>query len=245
MPKEEIAILADSVLQQALDREGLYTIASDLKPISTIFHLYLDLAKDSLMIDGQAEVVANAHRDLLKLKRIQEAIQTLKNDSVGFYVGPFALAQGQTRVVQIMVYKKRVVAETVDRYQSFFGQFGLTPLSDPQVIIHQIENASFLDRYRGYGYLFGYPAHAVDFFVEAGRTQREGGDFVERDFFQIPVHVAESGHFVYAVPKGYEAQSQDLKIRAAAAAVLERYNEKRPLFEKNGRLYTLELLKAW
>lgn len=241
----ESKLLADSILQVALDREGLYTILGDLKPISTVFHLYLPLAKDSLHKDGDNEILSPGDPALQKIKRYQQALQHLENDSIGFFFGPFKMAQGKTRAMQLIVYKKRLVADLVREHQSFFGQWGFTPSTQPEMIIHTIEFESKHDRFRGYGYLFGYPKHAVDFFVQASLEQEVSGEFVKRNFYQIPVFVGEEGHFVYAVPEGYEAGEIDLNIRERALIILERYKLLRGQFLHGELLSSLSLLSVW
>jgi hypothetical protein len=49
-----------------------------------------------------------------------------------------------------------------------------------------IEYSQSGPRWRGYGYLFGFPLYAVDFFVNAGESEKQTGKFVERDFLSIP-----------------------------------------------------------
>jgi hypothetical protein len=213
-----------------------------LKPISTLAQLYLPLAADSLHRDGDAMAIDPKHPDLSRLIAYQKALHLLENDSLGFFIGPFALAQGQTRVMQVLVYKKSSIREMVARHQGFFGQYGITPETDPTILIQVVEQASKGNRYRGYGYLFGYPEHAVDFFVEASRQQEESGIFVERDFFQIPVLAGDQGYFVYAVPKGFVPGEEDEQLREKAAAILQEYRRNRNKYLVNGRLRARKLL---
>lgn len=238
----ETEILADSILGWGLDHEALYTVMGDLKPMSSLAHLYLPLAADSLHQDGDAKVVDPQHPDLARLRAYQKALAILENDSLGFFIGPFAMAQGQTRVMQVLVYKKSTIKAMVERYQSFFGQFGITPETDPDVLIQVIEQAGKGNRYRGYGYLFGYPEHAVNFFVEASRQQDETGNFVERDFYQIPVFAGDQGYFVYATPKGYVPGQEDIELKEKAAILLEEYRQIRKKYLIEGRLMARKLL---
>ena len=92
-----------------------------------------------------------------------------------------------------------------------------------------VEYESKWDRNRAYGYLFGYPAHAVDFFVEAQKIQDSSPDkkFVTRDFFPIPVFVKEKGYFTYATPKGYKPVEVDNNLLKAATQTLEKYKSVR------------------
>jgi hypothetical protein len=86
-----------------------------------------------------------------------------------------------------------------------------------------------LERHRGYGYLFGYPDHAVDFFVSAEREWKSTGKFVERDFIRIETFGPSGTN--WAVPKnGQDHQENRTFIREA-----ERINaEYKSLREKWG-----------
>ena len=86
------------------------------------------------------------------------------------------------------------------------------------------------DRYRAYGYLFGYPEHAVNFFVEASISEKETGEFVTRDFFSIPVAVGKTGYFTYATPKGYTPIEVDSAIYRAAVSTLDQYISLKPKY---------------
>lgn len=81
------------------------------------------------------------------------------------------------------------------------------------------------DRFKAYGYLFGYPDHAVDFFVQAARIQDQGGDFVAREFYQVPVSNGKEGRFVYAVPKGYGSEEVDERLKGKAEVLLNRFKK--------------------
>jgi hypothetical protein len=238
-------LLADSIIGWGLDHEALFTIKGHLKPMSSLANLYLPLAGDSTKKDGDAEVIDPNHPDLRRLMEYQRTLTLLENDSLGFFIGPFTMAQGQTRVMQVLVYKKSTIRAMVKRYQAFFGQYGITPETDPKIIIQVVEQAESADRLRGYGYLFGYPLHAVDFFVEAAKHHEETGHFVERDFIQIPVHTREEGYFVYAVPKGYTAVEEDNYLKTTAASILEDYRNRRSQYVVNGRLMAVRLLREW
>lgn len=136
---------------------------------------------------------------------------------------------------------RRVV---IVRDQAFWAQWGFVPNTNPAVILTANEFEERLDRYRGYGYLFGYPEHAITFFVEAARTEDSTKQFVERDFFQIPVFSSQTGHFTYAIPKGYTPTEVDSALYRRATATLQRYKAVRPHFiSQDGRLNASELLR--
>lgn len=89
-------------------------------------------------------------------------------------------------------------------------------------------------RLRGYGYLFGYPEYAVDFFVQASITQTEREKnhapgvetLVPRDFVSLPTTRGER-RFVYAVPKGHLANDADRLLRTAAETMFADYSARR------------------
>lgn len=158
---------------------------------------------------------------------------------------PFRQADKGRRVVQINVYRESALRNMVANNQEFFGQWGFAPAVDPSVLLTAIEYEERPLRYRAYGYLFGYPRPAVDFFVAAGEQQQPGKPVVARRFFQIPVHSAKEGHFVYALPKEQAPSAADSALYRRALPVLERYRTLRPRYQRpNGTLRATDLLRA-
>jgi hypothetical protein len=103
-------------------------------------------------------------------------------------------------------------------------------------VVLAVENAPRSPRWRGYGYLFGYPDDAVDFFVRAGEEGDASGKLVPRDFrrietwFKYPANTGEAptlSSFVFAVPEGAPESPQEKALRAAAAPVYARYSRER------------------
>lgn len=86
---------------------------------------------------------------------------------------------------------------------------------------------------------------AVDFFVEAEEQEAMTGQFVERDFIHIPTFEADTGRFVYAVPKGHVENEDDAALRARAAPVLTRYTQLRADAIGDGKPGVLQLVRAW
>ena len=139
--------------------------------------------------------------------------------------------------MEIYVIRKSLFAKKIQQFQSFFGQWGFTPSTNPSVVLSVIEYESKWDRNRAYGYLFGYPAHAVDFFVEASKTQFAdiSKKLVPRNFFEIPVFAGEKGHFTYAIPKSYIPTNIDSSIYTNAINTLNKYkNTSSQFLTKNG-----------
>ncbi|MBL8169011.1 MAG: hypothetical protein JNJ50_12690, partial [Acidobacteria bacterium] len=150
-----------------------------------------------------------------------------------------------TRAAEAVVLNLPALSATVSKYADYFGPFGLTPHAHPMEVLMAIEYGQPGPRWRGYGYLFGFPPYAVDFFVNAGETEKQTGKFVERDFLSIPTFGAEKHHFVWAVPKGYAEQDEDRAIRARAAEILADYRERRARFIGVGKPGVSELLRDW
>jgi hemoglobin-like flavoprotein len=218
------AALADSVLAYALDHEALYTLADTLKPISSVKFLRYAVAKDSTMTDGDA-VVTDKDSLLQTIERYQKVCAALSTGDWQFVMMPFNRTEKNIRNMEIYVVRRSMFQKELAEHPGFWGQWGFTPSADPSVVLPVIEYETKWDRNRAYGYLFGYPDHAVNFFVEAQKTQDKdtARKLVPRDFFAIPVYAGNKGHFTYAIPKGYQPTTVDSSIYHRAAATLERY----------------------
>ena len=239
-------LLADSLLTVALDNEALYTLLGDLKPLSSVATLYLPLARpDSVPATRHRAFDAGQRQAALaKLDRYQRAVNALRFRDLRFVLLPFRQADKERRVVQINVYRESGVRRLVADNQEFFGQWGFAPDVEPAVLLTAIEYEDRPLRYRAYGYLFGYPRAAVDFFVAAGEQQRPGQPVVPRRFFQIPVFSGKEGHFVYALPKDQAPTDLDSALYQRALPVLERYRQLRPRYQRpDGTLRATELLR--
>jgi hypothetical protein len=242
--------LADSLLTLALDHEALYTLWGHVKPISDVATFTFRIARPLTVSSGTASVVdANspaAMQAIQQLRRLQRVVNAMNFGDVRFFIHPFKRADSLKRFVQVAVLRKSSLEACLRRNQAFFGQFGFVPESDAVSVVMATEYEDKYERYRGYGYLYGYPEHAVTFFVEASRTQDSTKEFVKRDFFQIPTWSGKQGHFVYAVPKGYLAGELDSTLYHAASKVLSDYRALRPPFmNADSSLRAVELLKTW
>ena len=228
--------LADSVLAYALDNEALYTLADTLKPLSSVKFLRFAVAKDSTQLDGDIDIVKN-DSFIHKIEAYQKVCNALSKNDWLFVLVPFQRTEKNVRNMEIYVIRKSVFARKMQQFQSFFGQWGFTPSTNPSVVLSVIEYEPKWDRNRAYGYLFGYPAHAVDFFVEASKTQFAdiSKKLVPRNFFEIPVFAGEKGHFTYAIPKSYIPTNIDSSIYTNAINTLNKYKNTRSQYlTKNG-----------
>jgi hypothetical protein len=234
--------LADSLLLYALDHEALYTLLDTLKPISSVKMLRFPLAADSTHVAATVPALRNpAYLDTLAMyERVCRALSTSKNQ---WLLVPFSKPDKGYRNIQIYVVRQQSFEKKIAEYPAFFSQFGISRLSHPAMVITHVENTDTYDRWRGYGYLFGYPGYAVDFFVEAGNQQKETGKFVERQFFHIPVFVAKEGYFTYALPKNVFPAIIDSTIYGNGVKTLEKYKGLRKKWVQSDKIKTNSWIK--
>jgi len=235
--------LTDSMLSYALDHEALYSLIDTLKPISSVKLLRYAIAKDSTMKDGD-ELVVSQDSLLNKIEAYQKICAAISNGDWQFIVVPFQRTDKKIRNIEIYVVRKSKFENVLKMYSSFFGQWGFTEKSNPAVVLTTIEYETRLDRNRAYGYLFGYPSYAVDFFVESTKIQEAdiNKKLVPRDFFAIPVFAGNKGYFTYAMPKGYQPTRTDSTIYNKAMITLEKY---KALREKYNTPQGLKAMNLW
>jgi hypothetical protein len=228
-----VTALADSLYTVALETEALYTLYAPVKPVSSVGQaLRFPVARDSTQRAGQREASPEKYRSAsaARIATMNSALNHLSNGTHRWFLVPFRAARDSNRYLQIIVANRARFDAMLQEQAPFFLQWGFAPGADPAVVLTTIENANRLDRFRAYGYLFGYPEHAVTFFVEAARAEDSTGVFVQRDFFHVPVAKAKTGHFTWAVPKGYSPTPADSNTYWKAMEVLIRYQS-----EKTGK----------
>jgi len=157
----------DSLLQRGLDLEALYTIVGDLKPISSVASFSFPIANsDSLKrIKGDVIDITKKQHYLDKIAQLNRLVNSLNYPDLKFVLTPYRQAYKDERTLQLSVVRISKLDSLLKVKASFFGQFGLTPGADPAVVISTIEGSEPYERFRGYGYVFGYPDYAVDFYV--------------------------------------------------------------------------------
>lgn len=227
---DESALLIDSILQTGLDREAVYTLLGRIKPMSSLKLYRMPLANTDSAKRSSPEIVDRAKkgRYLDRLSHVQKAINAIRLPDLAFVFIPYRAHQDSNRTIQLSVVRVSLLDSLLKAKESFFGQYGLVPGTDPATVVSTIENAGIYERYRGYGYLFGYPDYAVDFFVEASHTRRDIQKPTPRNFFNIPTHQSKEGYFVYAYPKDYEPSREvDSLLYHRSMQVLERYEKLR------------------
>ena len=199
-------------LWQALDGEALFTIAGGLKPMSGGFwQTWIDVAAP----------------DLAEVQRVRAALSSWRNDDLWADVHVFDQAHNGRRAALAYVIDRAALAQVLATNAAFFAPYGLAPDTHPAEVIAVIERMPKLDRHRGQGLLFGYPEHAIEFFVDAEAARARGEEPPPRRFVHIPTFGAARGRFVYAVPKEHVEGLADRALAAAAARVLGRYRELR------------------
>ena len=224
--------MVDSVLLYAMDHEALYTLADTLKPMSSVKLYRLPLLSNNRLQSDSA---------LQQLASLQRIVNTLNSGDWQFVLNPFERPDSIYKNIELYVVRKSRMALVINQRQSFYGTLGVSPHTNPATVIAVTEYESKYDRWRSYGYLFGYPDHAVDFFVAAGKEQDSTRQFVKRDFFQIPVYAGTSGYFTYAVPKGYSPAEVDSAIYRKAAQTLENYSRLRPKYVRKTGVHAVKI----
>jgi len=214
-----------------LDGEGLYTATGGLKPVS----------------DGFWQTRFPATEDT------SAAVETVRRRLATLPLGPdleagvlvFAAPFDGRRAASAFVVHRPALRALIGRRADVFEPIGVTPETPPQQVMERIDRAPRAARWRAFGLAFGYPDHAVEFFVTAGEEQARTGRFVARDFVHLPTFATDRGRFVYAVPPGHAERAEDRKLRAAAMSVLDRYRGWRAVYVGDGKAGATALLRAW
>lgn len=215
LPTVEAAPDTFGLLREAADHEALYTLVGGLKPMSSGFW------SGSFTVDDP---------DVADLRSVRAALAPLRNDVWYADVQVFDNIHDGERSVHAFVVHRAAMARMIERFEVFWNPWGITPCTHPSEVVAVVDRMPRADRWRGYGYLFGYPADAVDFFVEAGLAAEDGGAVgpgKDRRFIQIPTHAAEVGHFTYAVPRDHVRTAADEAIASEAKRILAAYIERK------------------
>ncbi|MCY7375396.1 MAG: hypothetical protein LH472_05435 [Pyrinomonadaceae bacterium] len=149
------------------------------------------------------------------------------------------------RFLEAVVFSRPRLRQMLNEKSDFFSRWGITTNSHPLEILYAVDRDETGARFGGYGYLFGYPDTAVQFFVEAAGREEFTGKFVERDFLSIPTVASEKNGFVYAVPKGYAEQEVDKNLRARAERIYTSYKKRRAEYIGEGKKGASAMLRDW
>jgi hypothetical protein len=242
----EDRLVAERLLLAIGDSEALYTLANGLKPMSSGMITSVRVSPD---VDRTA---------LAALEQRRRVAVRLTCGEVGVFVQVFAAASTSdagvtTRSFEVVTFHRASLAATVRRHADYFTALGITAAADPVQVVMAVEHAPRADRWRGYGYLFGFPDDAVDFFVRAGVEGDDAKKTIPRDFRRIETWTKFGGkdgtpalsNFVYAVPKGAPETAADTQLREAAERIYRIYAERRPRFIKPDQTGAVALWRAW
>lgn len=212
----ELGAASEALLLVALDSEALFTIFTGLKPVSGGFATFFPD-----MHGAMDEAAVRRTEQLMTAWHCGGAL------AAGVYVFDRPDDQG-ARYADAIVGHVDAVARLRARHASFFAEYGWRePVSPIEVALAVEHDASRMRRWRGYGYLFGYPDYAVDFFVRAEAQRASTGTPVPRDFVSVPIYGGVRDRFAWAVEKGHVENDEDRRIRDRAAAVLASYERLR------------------
>lgn len=264
--------VADELLLKALDEEALYTIVGGLKPMSSGFRsiqiqtglprvtlIEAETAVRELGAKKPEELTADEKSRLSQAKQalerrdaIEKADQTRAilaqwrcGDDLFADVQHFAKQFDGKRFLDALVINRPKLRDLISEKSDFFSRWGITVNSHPLEVVYAVEAEQSSARFAGYGYLFGYPDHAVRFFVQAADEEVFTGKFVTRDFISIPTVARETNNFVYVVPKGHEQNEADKALQANAVPILAAYRKRRAEYIGDGKKGVVELLRDW
>ena len=239
--------LADSILKIGLDSEALYTLVSDIKPMSSLISLTLPIDIDSSeMIKGHVINLEKNFNYIQKIKRYTSLLKGLDLEDLDFVMVPYNIKPKSNKLFQVNVIRRSRLQQVINEHQDFFAYMGIVPETDSGIVISIIENQEQILRLRAYGYLFGYPDYAVDFFVEANDQSEKTNLLVKRDFFQIPVFKRKDGYFVYAMPKDHIPTETDSTLYNRSIKVLDKYKNMRPkYFNTDSTFQSLKLIRKF
>jgi hypothetical protein len=234
-PLEELSMplrtRGEELLLKALDAEALYTLAADIKPMSSGFVSLTYLATDP------------EPSEIGELRQILARFTC--TDTLSAAVQTFNATFDGKRYVDGLIFHRPRFAETQAQHAQLFSELGATAGAEPLAVVEKVDADPTTRRFAGYGHLFGYPGYAVEFFVQAAEEERKTGKFVERDFIQIPTYVSAQGRFVYAVPKGHAENDEDRALRNRAERVLARYRALRAQYIGADKAGVLSLVRSW
>lgn len=263
---------AEELLLKALDGEGLYTIVGGLKPMSSGFQNVQLPVQLPRVTDAEAGVIlgelankkpeelnADDKRRLGQAKQADERRKALEKitqtraifehwrcgkDEIFADLHHYAQTYEGKRYLDTIVFSRPALRRAIVEKADFFSRWGITENSHPLEVSYAVEHDETNARFGGYGFLFGYPDHAVEFFVKASDEEKFTGRFVERDFISLPT-VAGENRFVYVVPKGHAQNEADKILRAKAERIFNEYTRRRTEYIGAGKKGVVEMLRDW
>lgn len=238
----ELRPAAEALLLKALDNEGLFTIVGGIKPMSSgfvSFRFESRIPRDSNKARERSETLG-------KLSETREILASFRcGDFLYADVHHFSKTFEGRRFADGVVFHRPAVAAMVTAKRDFFERWGITANSHPLEILYAVEYDESGARFGGYGFLFGYPDYAVDFFVRAAAEEEFTGKFVVRDFVSVPTFESPTNRFVYAVPKGQQETEADRLLKARSDKLLAEYRKRRAEYIGPGKKGAAAMLRDW
>jgi hypothetical protein len=149
---------AERLLLNAFDGEALYTIAADIKPISSGI-LSIEVAIDT-----------HDRREVDELDEIMRT-WTCGGEVSGALLRFKAVYDGK-RPMNVTVFNHPRLINVITSHADVFSALGISSSSSPLAVFQAVDSADRLLRFRGLGLLFGFPDEAVEFFVAADVPRR-------------------------------------------------------------------------
>lgn len=228
---EPLRAKSRELLLKTLDAEALYTWISGLKPMSS----------------GMARFEFNVARaDLAAIEEARQLVSAWRcGDSVLATVHHFQRVYEGKRYADLAVIHRSAFRRMIERYADFFAPYGLTPSAEPMEALMAIEYDPTPARLRGMGYFFGYPEHAIDFFVQAEHDRLRTGQITPRSFYSVPTFARAERGVIWAVPLHAPVQEQDRVFRRQAEKILDEYRQRRERHTTATGVDAVALLREW
>jgi len=221
---------SEALLLRALDTEALYTFVGDLKPMSSFTELRVPLDK----------------LDLATVEATRRALRAWRcGDDYFADVHHFVQPHDNRLYLEGAIWNRITLGKLIAQHEPYFKRFGLTPSSHPMEVTMAVEYDTAPERFRGYGYLYGYPDYAVDFFVDAENQRKKTGRSVPRDIVSMPTYARSAQLYAWTVPKGHQENDVDERIRRQVLAILNDYLARRPKYIGAGKPGVVALLRDW
>ncbi len=234
--------VAEELLLKALDSEALYTIVSDLKPMSsgfTNFQTEIRPPRDEKKADERRNTLA-------KISDTREILRHFKcSENLFADIHHFAKSFEGKRFSDAVIFNRSNLSAMLKSKSAFFERWAITENSHPLQVLYAVDYDETGARFGGYGYLFGYPDYAIRFFVQAADEEDFSGKFIERDFFSNPTFSSPKNGFVYAVPKGQTETEVDKLLKTKAIKIFDEYKLRRDKYIGEGKKGVVEMMRDW
>lgn len=196
-----------------MDSEALFTVSGGVKPVSEGFW--------SINLSTEANGTS-------VIERVRSALRRLPLGAE-YETGVVVFHDKERKPIQATAYvgNYKAVREVVLRRDDVFGPIADLENFKVQQVMDYAESSTGANRWRAFGLLFGYPEHAIEFFVEADHQRSSDQEVYPRDFFHIPTYASETGRFVFAVPKGHVPTHEDLQLKENCKLILDAYRRSR------------------